>query len=85
MLPPRANRPRAALSGPARAVIRREDFVTEYVMSGTVRGKKFAIAGGDVFTMRGGMVARKDTYLDWLSYHRQVGVDPVATFKALQR
>jgi hypothetical protein len=33
--------------------------------------------------MRDGLVSRKDTYLDWLAYHRQVGVDPLATFEAL--
>ena len=62
-----------------------EHFVTEYVMSGTAEGKPFAIAGADVFTMRDGLVGRKDSYLDWLAYQRQVGVDPVATFKALGR
>jgi ketosteroid isomerase-like protein len=68
---------------PVRVHLGAEHFVTEYVMSGTVQGKQFAIAGADVFTMRGGRVGRKDTYLDWLAYQRQVGVDPVATFKAL--
>jgi len=58
-------------------------FVSEYVMKGTTERKPFAIAGADVFTMRDGLVARKDSYLDWLAYQRQVGVDPVATFKAL--
>lgn len=62
-----------------------EHFVTEYVMTGTAEGKPFAIAGADVFTMRDGLVGRKDTYLDWLAYQRQVGVDPVATFKVLGR
>ena len=59
--------------------------MTEYVMSGTANGKPFAIAGADVFTMRDGLVGRKDTYLDWLAYQRQVGIDPLATFKALGR
>ena len=62
-----------------------DHFVTEYVMSGTAQGKQFAIVGADVFTMRGGLVGRKDTYLDWLSYQQQVGADPRATFKELQR
>ena len=62
-----------------------EHFVTEYVMTGTADGKPFGIAGADVFTMRDGLVGRKDTYLDWLAYQRQVGIDPVATFKALGR
>jgi ketosteroid isomerase-like protein len=70
---------------PVRAHFGADHFVTEYTMSGTAEGKKFAIAGADVFTMRGGLVGRKDTYLDWLAYQRQVGVDPAATFKALTR
>ena len=60
-----------------------EHFVTEYVMSGTAEGRRFAIAGADVFTMRDGLVGRKDSYLDWLAYQRQVGVDPVSGFEAL--
>ena len=62
-----------------------DHFVTEYVMSGTAQGKPLSIAGADVFTMREGLVGRKDTYLDWLAYQRQVGVDPVATLQALGR
>ena len=62
-----------------------EHFVTEYVMSGTAQGKPLAIAGVDVFAMHEGLVGRKDTYLDWLAYRRQVGVDPVATLNALGR
>jgi ketosteroid isomerase-like protein len=62
-----------------------DHFVTEYLMTGTAAGKRFAIAGADVFTIRDGLVGRKDTYLDWLAYQRQVGIDPVATFKALGR
>ena len=62
-----------------------EHFVTEYVMSGTSHGKPLSIAGADVFTIHAGLVGRKDTYLDWLAYQRQVGVDPVATLKALPR
>ena len=58
-------------------------FVTEYMMSGTAERKPFAIAGADVFTMRDGLVSRKDSYLDWLAYQRQIGIDPVATFKGL--
>jgi ketosteroid isomerase-like protein len=67
---------------PKRAHFGADHFVTEYVMSGTAELKAFAVAGADVFTMREGLVSRKDTYLDWLAYQRQVGVDPVATFKA---
>jgi ketosteroid isomerase-like protein len=56
-----------------------EHFVTEYVMSGSVDGRSFAIHGADVFSLRDGVIARKDTYLDSLSYSRQTGlavVDP---------
>jgi len=70
---------------PKRAHFGAEHFVTEYAMTGTAGGKAFAIAGADVFTMRDGLVGRKDSYLDWLAYQRQVGIDPVATFKALGR
>jgi steroid delta-isomerase-like uncharacterized protein len=62
-----------------------EHYVTEYVMSGTAQGKALSIAGADIFTMNDGLVGRKDTYLDWLAFQRQVGVDPVATLKALGR
>jgi steroid delta-isomerase-like uncharacterized protein len=68
---------------PRRVHFGSEHFVSEYVMRGTAEGKQFAIVGADVFTMRDGLVARKDTYLNWLAYQRQVGVDPLATFKAL--
>jgi ketosteroid isomerase-like protein len=60
-----------------------EHFVSEYVMSGTAEGHPFSIAGADVFTIRDGMVARKDSYLDWLAYQDQVGFDPAARFRAL--
>ena len=70
---------------PKRAHFGADHFVTEYVMSGTAERRPFAIAGADVFTMRDGLVGRKDTYLDWLAYQRQVGIDPLATFKALGR
>lgn len=59
-----------------------DHFVSEYVMSGTVEGKSFSVDGADVFTIRDGLVARKDSYLDWTSYEDQVGLDPVARFKA---
>lgn len=66
---------------PKRAHFGADHFVTEYVMKGTAAGKHFAIAGADVFTMHDGLVGRKDSYLDWLAYERQLGVDPVAAFK----
>jgi hypothetical protein len=54
-------------------------------MSATAQGKPLSIAGADAFTMHQGLVGRKDTYLDWLAYQSQVGVDPVATLKAFGR
>jgi steroid delta-isomerase-like uncharacterized protein len=68
---------------PKRVHFGADHFVSEYVMSGTADGKPFAIAGADVFTMRDGLVARKDSYLDWLAYQSQVGFDPTTRFKAL--
>ena len=67
---------------PKRAHFGAEHFVSEYLMSGTADGKPFAIDGADVFVVRDGLVARKDSYLDWLAYQSQVGVDPAARFKA---
>ena len=55
-------------------------FVSEYVMSGTVNGKQFACDGVDVFVVREGLIARKDSYGDWIAYARQVDV-PVATLQ----
>ncbi len=52
-----------------------DHFVSEYEISGTAAGKPFACAGVDVFTLRDGLVARKDTYIDWLAFERQVGID----------
>jgi ketosteroid isomerase-like protein len=56
-------------------------FVSEYVMSGTVDGKPFSCEGVDVIAVADGLVARKDTYADWLLYARQVGLPdtPAAT------
>ena len=68
---------------PKRAHFGAEHFVSEYVMSGTADGTRFAIDGADVFTVRDGLVARKDSYLDWLAYQRQVGIDPAARFRTL--
>jgi steroid delta-isomerase-like uncharacterized protein len=63
---------------PRRVHLGADHFVSEYEVSGTVDGKHFACEGVDVFTIRDGLIARKDTYLDGLSYQRQVGVDAVA-------
>jgi ketosteroid isomerase-like protein len=56
-----------------------DHFVSEYEVSGTAAGKPFACAGVDVFTLRDGQVARKDTYIDWLAFQGQVGIDSAAT------
>lgn len=55
-----------------------DHFVTEYEMSGTADGKRFVCDGADVFTLRDGLIARKDSYVDWLSFQRQVDIDPAA-------
>lgn len=52
-----------------------DHFVSEYVVSGTADGKPFACDGVDVFTLQDGLIARKDSYVDWLAYARQVGLD----------
>jgi steroid delta-isomerase-like uncharacterized protein len=58
-------------------------IVTEYVVSGTVGGVPFACDGVDVFRLRDGRIARKDTYLDTATYQRQLGLD-VAAKKATE-
>jgi uncharacterized protein (TIGR02246 family) len=62
---------------PVRVHFGRDHFVSEYVMSGTTQGRPFAIEGVDVFSIRDGLVARKDSYLDWVAYSRQTGLDVV--------
>jgi steroid delta-isomerase-like uncharacterized protein len=64
---------------PQRLHFGEDHFVSEYVMSGTREGTQFACDGTDVFTLREGLVARKDTYLDLVTYQRQLGLDVVAT------
>jgi len=58
-------------------------IVTEYVVSGTVDGVPFACDGVDVFQLRDGRIARKDTYLDTVTYQRQLGLDLAATKSAV--
>lgn len=53
-----------------------DHFVTEYVMSGTANDHAFAIQGADVFSVRDLLVARKDSYVDWVAFMRQTGIDP---------
>jgi ketosteroid isomerase-like protein len=54
-----------------------DHVVSEYVMRGAVGDKPFACDGVDVFTLRNGLIARKDSYVDWLTYARQVGLDTI--------
>jgi hypothetical protein len=44
-------------------------------MTGTRDGKSFACDGTDVFTVSNCLVARKDSYIDWVTYHKQTGID----------
>jgi steroid delta-isomerase-like uncharacterized protein len=48
-------------------------MVFEYAMSGTADGRAFVCDGVDVISVRDGLVARKDTYLDLAAYQRQAG------------
>jgi len=48
-------------------------FVSEYEMSATTPdGRRLVCDGADLFTVRDGRVARKDTYLDWPAIQRQL-------------
>ena len=53
-------------------------FVSEYQMSGTAEGKPFACEGVDVIAVSDGLIARKDTYLDWAAMRRQLDVELTA-------
>ena len=46
-------------------------FVSEYEMTATQAGREIVCDGVDVFSVRDGLVARKDTYLDWAAVQRQ--------------
>ncbi len=56
-------------------------FVFEYEVRGTVDGKTFACEGVDVFSVREGRIARKDTYIDWLAYRAQLGIESAGTVR----
>ncbi len=58
-----------------------DHFVSEYEMSGTAGGRSFACDGVDVFTLRDGLVARKDTYVDLAGLMRQTGMDPTSALQ----
>ena len=53
-----------------------DHMVLEYAMSGTAGGEAFVCDGVDVISVRDGLVARKDTYLDLAAYERQAGALP---------
>ena len=59
---------------PVRVHLGTEHFVTEYEVSGTREGRRFRCQGVDVFSIREGLIARKDTYIDWLAYQAQTGI-----------
>jgi ketosteroid isomerase-like protein len=48
-----------------------DHFVSEYEMTATQTGREIVCDGVDVFSLREGLVARKDTYLDWAAVQRQ--------------
>lgn len=56
-----------------------DHMVFEYEMSGTADGRAFACDGVDVISLRDGLVARKDTYLDLATYERQAGALPASS------
>ena len=57
-------------------------FVSEYQMSGSSEGKRFACDGVDVIAVEDGLIARKDTYLDWPAIQRQLGTELTASWTA---
>jgi ketosteroid isomerase-like protein len=48
-------------------------FVSEYGMSASKDGHAIVCDGVDVFTVEGGLIARKDSYLDLAAVQRQLG------------
>ena len=56
-------------------------FVSEYEMSATSEGHVITCDGVDVIAVEGGMVSRKDTYLDWPAIQRQLG-EPTSAISA---
>jgi ketosteroid isomerase-like protein len=49
-----------------------DHFVSEYEMTARKDGHRIVCDGVDVFSVRDGLVARKDTYLDWPAVQRQL-------------
>jgi uncharacterized protein (TIGR02246 family) len=60
---------------PVRVYLGDDHFVAELTMSGTRDGKKFSCDAVDVISVKDGFVARKDSYVDWVTYQQQTGVD----------
>jgi ketosteroid isomerase-like protein len=55
-------------------------FVSEYEMSVTTTDGQLLVCDGvDVFAVDDGLVARKDTYLDWPALQQQQAMAPVST------
>jgi ketosteroid isomerase-like protein len=63
---------------PVRAYLGDDHFVAELTMSGTRDGKEFSCDAVDVLSVKDGLVARKDSYIDWVTYQQQTGVDVAA-------
>jgi ketosteroid isomerase-like protein len=53
-----------------------DHIVFEYDMSGTFDGSPFICDGVDVIAIADGLVARKDTYLDYIKLTEQIGDMP---------
>ena len=68
---------------PVRVHLGEDHFVAEYVMRGTRDGRQFACHGTDVFTVKDGLIQRKDSYIDWIAYQRQTGFDVAAAAAAV--
>lgn len=60
---------------PVRVHLGDDHFVSEYVMRGTRDGRQFTCHGTDIFTVKNDLVQRKDSYIDWIAYQRQTGVN----------
>jgi len=54
-------------------------FVSEYELSATMEGRRILCDGVDIFAVEDGLVARKDTYLDWPAIQQQLAPQPGPT------
>ena len=57
-------------------------FVSEYQMSATADGKEITCDGVDVIAVADGLIARKDTYLDWPAIQQQIGPELTTSLTA---